>query len=305
MKLNNNNCLSICLYGSHLFRCDNRPCNIGVRGTTKELLSFLIVNVGREVRRELIAEQLWTNSNKSRQLSALNSAIWRLNNKLHDFAGVSILVTDSTICLMLEDGIRIDTHMLSQLVHEGANGLSETQANTLDIILQQTNDSFMSGDVPDWALADQERALNIRLRGLTLLMHWYGDNRQYEDALETGRELIKSDPLRETVQIDMMWLYVLNGQRASALKHYQAYEKLLDKELSIDPMPETRALYDHIRYDLNSEFTNLNVNKSSVNNINDSSVQLEQRNKLNLMLESIELSRRETYQTLRTQLGSS
>jgi len=137
------------------------------------------------------------------------------------------------------------------------------------------------------------------MRGLTQLMHWYGDCRRYEDALEVGRRLIMGDPFREAVQIDVMWLYVLNGQRVSALKHYQTYQSLLKRELSIEPMTETRALYDHIRCDMNGR--ERKPGRAKV----DASDPAEQSKRIDFILESIELSRREIYQTLRTQLGSS
>ena len=45
----------------------------------------------------------------------------------------------------------------------------------------------------------------------------------------------------------MMWLYVQNGERAEALRHYSRCADVLQRELSIAPMPETRALYEEMR----------------------------------------------------------
>lgn len=272
---------------------------MGIRGKTLELLTFLVVHAGREIRREFVAEQFWCQSSVSRQRSALNSAVWRIGKKLHGYSGISILATNSTICIEIDDQVCVDTRVLTDLVHEGLAGLDDNLAEKLSKALDISETPFMNGAVPDWALAEQERVLNIRLRGLILLMHWYGDCRNYEDALEVGRRLLAADPFRETVQIDMMWLYVLNGQRVSALKQYQAYLELLKRELAIEPMTETRALYDHIRCDMNGS-----VRYSDEANAF-SGDPARQRKKLDLMLESIEFSRREIYQTLRTQLGSS
>lgn len=291
--------LSICLFGSHLFRYGDHPCHIGIRGTTLDLLCYLVIHAGREVRREYIADQFWRESSETRQRSALNSAVWRISKKLQAHQGISLIATDSAICLEIDDQVCVDTRMLTDLVHEGAKELNSELATKLSIILDVTEAPFMNGLVPDWALSEQERVLNIRLRGLILLMHWYGDCRRYEDALEVGRRLLKIDPFREMVQIDMMWLYVLNHQRVSAMKHYQAYAKLLERELSIEPMTETRALYDHIRCDMNC-----NIKNSDTPEVfsDDPAVQ---RKNLDLKLESIESSRLELYHALRARLGSS
>jgi two-component SAPR family response regulator len=294
----NKDLLSICLFGPHLFRCGGHPCHMGLRGATLDLLLYLVVHAGREVRRECVADQFWRKSSGGRQRSALNSAIWRIGKKLPGYPGISLQVTGSTICLEIDDQISVDTRVLTDLVHEGSDGMNHGLAEKLSLALDASEAPFMDGAEPDWALAEQERVFNIRLRGLTLLMHWYGDCRRYEDALEVGRRLLAADAFRETVQIDMMWLYVLNGQRVHALKHYQAYAELLGRELAIEPMAETRALYDHIHCDMNCSARSPDAAKYL------SGDSAAQRRKLDLMFESIEQSRRDLYQTLRTQLGS-
>lgn len=295
------NFLSICLFGSHLFRWKNRPYHLGIRGTTLDLLRYLIVHRGREVRRDYIAELYWSQSSERRQRSALNSTIWRIGKKLPDHPGISLHATGSNICFQIDDAVPVDTNVLTELVHEasGPQGVEQALAERLAKALDASEAPFMNGLVEDWALSEQERLFNIRLRGLTLLMHWYGDCRRYEDALEVGRRLVSSDPFRETVQIDLMWLYVLNGQRAQALKHYQAYAALLGRELDIEPMTETRALYDHIRCDMNCGGQNRAVAEPPAGDHGTT------RKKLDSMMVAIGQSRREFYQALRTQTNSS
>ena len=201
-----------------------------------------------------------------------------------------------SICFEIDDFIPVDTRLLTELVHEGTGpeGMNHELAERLSLALEASEAPFMNGVVEDWALSEQERVFNIRLRGLTLLMHWYGDCRRYEDALEVGRRLIIADPFRETVQRDIMWLYVLNGQRVQALKHYQAYTILLDRELDIEPMAETRALYEHIRFDLNCGQRTRDITEVLSG---DHATQIK---KLDMMLVSIEQSRRGFYRTLRS-----
>ncbi len=291
-----NDQLSICLFGSHLFRRAGNPCRIGIRGATLELLVYLVVNAGREVGRDRIADTLWRRSIEARQRSALNSAIWRIGKKLSNYPGLSLVVTGATLCLEIADSIPVDTRVLTRLVHEGSAQMDDVLAAKLVRTLDLSRAPFMSGAVPDWALAEQERVSNIRLRGLTLLMHWYGDCRRYEDALETGRRLLGIDPFRETAQIDVMWLYVLNGQRAQALKHYQAYADLLQRELAIEPMTETRALYDHIRCDMNCSAPS-SADPGTLPGHHGPAYNLD------AVLANIEQSRRRLYETLRTQLS--
>ncbi len=288
--------LSICLFGPHLFRLSGHPYALALRGTTLDLLRFLVVNMGREIRRECIADQFWRRSSGSRQRSALNSAVWRIGKKLPDHPGISLCATGSTICLAVDHSVSVDTHRLTELVRQGARpeGMDKTLAEELSEILNASEAPFMDGVTGDWVLSEQERVFNMRLRGLTQLMHWHGDEKHYEDALEFGRRLLIADPFREAAQIDVMWLYVLNGQRAQALRHYQHYAELLARELDIEPMAETRALYDYILCDLNCQRRARDLPRGRSGDL------LVQRQSLNAKLAAIEQSRRDLYQALRS-----
>jgi DNA-binding SARP family transcriptional activator len=71
--------------------------------------------------------------------------------------------------------------------------------------------------------------------------------RDYEEALGYGRRILAADPFRERVQCEVMWLYVLNGQRPQALRQFEAFRRQIAREMNVAPMAETRALADYIR----------------------------------------------------------
>ena len=294
------NPLSVSFFGPTLFYWDGKPFALGLKGTTLELLWYLMINAGHEIRRECIAERFWQDSDEARQRSALSSALWRIARKLPSHPGLKLRTTDATVCMTIDEEIPVDSRDLCALVDEACHldGLEQSCAERLEAALRASEAPFMDGMGADWALAERERNSSIRIRGLIALMRWHGDNRRYEDALQLCRRILREDPFRESVQIDMMWLYVLNGQRAQAIRQYHAFATVLSDELGIEPMPETRALFDHIRNDLNcrtgdaaeeSEHETMRIGQT--------------RGSLSVLLATVEESRRELYQTLRTQLG--
>lgn len=286
--------LSVTLFGSTLLRRAGEPLNIGLQGTTLELLWFLVICAGRETRREFIADRFWRNSTVDRQRSALNSAVWRIGKKLRDHPELRLEVTDRTLAMKIDPSIPVDAHELCDAVRAACDcdGVTQQAAERLEAALFATEAPFMDGFDGDWTLAERERISNIRFRGMITLMHWHGGNRAYEDALQIGRSLLHQDPYREAVQIDMMWLYVLNGQRVQAIKQYEAFAAVLNKELAIEPMRETRALYDHIRNELDS-WPNHSV-RPAVSILQGGAAQ----ESLALGLAAAEQSRRDFYQTL-------
>src|SRR5918993_175253 len=70
---------------------------------------------------------------------------------------------------------------------------------------------------------------------------------QPQSALPHAQQLIALDPLNEAAQRELMELYALSQQYPAAIRQYQALEKLLRRELNVDPQPETRELYKKIR----------------------------------------------------------
>src|SRR5262249_46177510 len=67
------------------------------------------------------------------------------------------------------------------------------------------------------------------------------------------------DPLQEDLQRAAMRLHYLAGDRASAIRRYEQLRRLLDDELGVPPLDETRALYDAIVTDtLNDERRTMN-----------------------------------------------
>ena len=61
-----------------------------------------------------------------------------------------------------------------------------------------------------------------------------------------SRCILRMDPMRECIHRLVMWLHMLNGHQANAIRQYLECTRILEHELRVSPMPETRALYDYI-----------------------------------------------------------
>jgi len=288
---------NLCLFGSYPVRINGRPHHLGISGPTESLFQYLLVNIGKEVRREFLAELFWRGSSAGRSRSALNSAICRIKRQLVDVEGVEVVCDGPAVFLGITETVKVDVQELTETVH--SISLSETMsaglADRLYKALDVCDAPFLDGVTSDWVLTERERMFNIQIRGKTILMHWLGQQRRYEDALDIGRRLLAADPARETTQCEMMWLYVLNGQRAQALRQFQEFRCWLKSELGIEPMQETRALYDHIQLELNGGRSGKTSQRS------DTEVKETRRVSFNVLLDGIERSRRELYEILCSQ----
>lgn len=288
---------TICLFGAYPVRVNGQPWHLGISGTTERLFQYLLVNRGRESRREYLADLFWRSSTPERQRSALNSAVWRIKRQLRGVDGIDLCCDGPAIFLQIDDSVGMDARELTEIVLSLApdDDMSEAVAGRLRRALEACDAPFMDGVTSDWVLTERERLFNLQIRGLTLLMHWLGQQRKYEDALEIGRRLLAADPARESAQCEVMWLYMLNGQRAQAIRQYKLFRAWLRQELDIEPMPETKALYDHIRLEPGG-------GRSGHRNSPPQPDEIEsRRSSFNSLLGAIERSRRDLYEVLSSQ----
>ena len=98
-----------------------------------------------------------------------------------------------------------------------------------------------------WVMQERERLRCLYIRGCQLMMQYFTETHRLELALSYGRKILKLDELRECTQRQIIWLYVMNGQRHKALAQAQTLTQLLREELDVDPMPETLELFNFIQ----------------------------------------------------------
>jgi len=105
---------------------------------------------------------------------------------------------------------------------------------------------FLEHSDADWVIETRDYMQTLYVRGLRLLLTAYAQDARYEHALDCARLTLSVDPLRESVQRDTMRLFVLNGQRAEAIRQYQRCRRMLKEDFGVDPMPDTVNVYQEI-----------------------------------------------------------
>ena len=225
-------------------------------GATRELFAFLLNAKSRQVRRDMLLDLFWEDADIATARGAFNTAIWRINKLLKSLSGLAIASTAETVLLEAEPDVLIDAMNLEAAVRhlprlspdDGAN-LREADRDKLVHAVDDYAGPFLDGCDSDWALVEREKFFNLYLRASG------SDARRrpaprLRGSARVRTAILAADPFREQVQCEVMWLYVLSGQRVRALNQYRGYEALLARQLKIMPMAETRALFDYIRADM-------------------------------------------------------
>ena len=224
----------------------------GISGPALELFAYLLTFSRRALTRDHLGDLLWEDREPERSRAALNTALWRVRQAVRRLSGIALSSGPKVVRMDMDETVRLDTALLRSIVQTAIGAFSKEDGlpcavrRELVEVLERADGSFLEGSSANWVLVEREEYLNIRLRGLTMLMQDAGIRAVYEDALSFGRRILAVDPFREAVQCEMLWLYTMTGRRAFAIRHYRDYERLLRRELGIAPMAETRAVYDLI-----------------------------------------------------------
>ncbi len=221
--------------------------------TTCALLAFLVFYRQRTHPREVLLNLLWGELPPERARGCLNTALWRLRQRIEPFGTPSgtYLVTSSSgdVCFNCQSDFWLDVAAFEKSV-ESALAVSHDQTDNQAAQLEQAI-SLYTGDLLensycDWVLPERERLRNLCLDAHEYLMHHYHTRLNFHRALDHGAQILAFNPLREDIHRQMMRIYVDNGQRSLAVRQYQICQQVLHTELNIEPMLETRLLLEQV-----------------------------------------------------------
>jgi ABC-type oligopeptide transport system substrate-binding subunit/DNA-binding SARP family transcriptional activator len=94
-----------------------------------------------------------------------------------------------------------------------------------------------------WVDRERYRLEQRYLETLFDLMEIYKARGERDAAIACARGYLEIDDLAEEVHRQLIALYAAEGNRRAALRQYEQCSIILERELGVDPLPETRELY--------------------------------------------------------------
>jgi DNA-binding SARP family transcriptional activator len=107
-------------------------------------------------------------------------------------------------------------------------------------------DGFALDDSPEfesWAGQQRHFFEQHYLQALARLIDLTAADRDYRAAITYAQRYLTYDDLAEEIHRRLIECYAASGDRAAALRQYEACVAILERELGVDPLPETRAAY--------------------------------------------------------------
>ncbi len=229
---------------------ENLPVRLGREAS--DFAAFLFTHPHKLLRRERLLDMFWGELSEGRARKAMSHALWQLRARIeaaNQPKGDKRIESDHThVVLTLGDEDFIDCRAFSQGITEALDLACEDRAMAqLDQALRLYKGEFLEHLSDAWAVEIRERLQALYVRGMTCKIAAFARRCQYDEAIECSRSVLAVDPIRETMQRNLMRLHVLSGNRAHAICAFQSCADMLRRDYGIDPMPETIALYQRIR----------------------------------------------------------
>jgi DNA-binding SARP family transcriptional activator len=232
--------LSVLLLGPPRLLLDGEPVRV-TRRKSRALVYFLAANQ-QPVAREKLLALFWPDRERPAAQQTLRTTLHGLRKALG-----SALVSDDERVGLAPDA-EVDARQFAAALSPALAG-PEALEGTLALYRGEFLEGFSLPDAPgfdDWAAIERERFRRLAVRGLAALAAHHEARHAYGPALEALDRALAYDPLQEDLQRAALRLHYLAGDRPGAVRRYAHLRQLLDEELGVLPMAETRALYDAI-----------------------------------------------------------
>jgi DNA-binding SARP family transcriptional activator len=214
------------------------------------LLALLLLNRRRALTRETLAGLLWPEIDSDVARKNMRTALWRLRAALEprqSDRGRFLITTAESLGFNPTSDYSLDVETFESLFERQSDQSADAHAERLRRACELYRGELLEGCYEDWCTFDRERLQKLYFGGLGELMSYHGGRSEYDEAVRVGQLILQHDRTQEHVHRELMRLHYAAGRRGVALQQYALCREILKRELNVEPMRETNALYEQIR----------------------------------------------------------
>jgi DNA-binding SARP family transcriptional activator len=234
--------LTIRLLGATSVSLDDSPQSVSLKRRKSRALLYYIAAASQPVTRRQVAALLWSDHTDETARHNLRTTLYSLRQELGDH----LRTEEEWISL---DDVEVDARIF-------AAALEHPKSDALEEVLQLYRGDFLADfDMPDseeyenWITVERERYRRLAIRGFQLVSQRHEAAGEYGAALTALSRALAIDPFQEDLQREGLRLHYFAGDRAGAIRRYEEFARLMEAEMGVQPMAETRALHHAILTD--------------------------------------------------------
>jgi PAS domain S-box-containing protein len=202
---------------------------------SQRLLVFLALH-DRVVARVALAGAMWPESSDQRAGNSLRAALSRLDCR----SRLAVQVTAAG--LRLAETVSVDLRRGQALARRLLTpGASPAEADLSPAAVSALSMELLPDCYDDWVLAEADDWRQLRMSALEAQARLLTASGRLAPAVGAARAAIKVEPLRESAHASLIRVHLAEGNQSEALRVFDDYRTLLDRELGLEP---TRRLWE-------------------------------------------------------------
>jgi len=230
--------LSIQLLGDFRLSYGDQAVTAVNTARLQALVAYLVLHRDAPQSRKHLAFLFWPDTTEAQALTNLRNLLHKLRQALPD--PDRFFVADAH-----EVTWRRDAPFTLDVAEFDTRAQSTTRA-ALEQAVSLYRGDLLPSCYDDWIAPERERRQQAAGRALERLIGLLEIERDFKTAIGYGVRLRQLDPCNEDAHRILMRLHAANQDRAGVLRAWHTCVKTLQDELSADPAPETRALYERL-----------------------------------------------------------
>jgi DNA-binding SARP family transcriptional activator len=220
------------------------------RDKTIQLFQFLILSRHRKaLHKEQIMDRLWEEDDDQNFKVALHGINKTLEPDRKSHSEPRYITRQGLAYQFNTEGVWVDAYAFESLITIGNQALIEYPTLAKKAYVEAIN-LYKGIYLPDriyedWSCDERERLQVLALGALIALAELTLPDNPLE-SIRLSQQALLIDAAWEDAYRIQMAAYFQKGNRPMAVKTYQLCEKVLDEEMGLEPLPETRQLYRKI-----------------------------------------------------------
>ncbi|MGK0316395.1 MAG: DNA-binding SARP family transcriptional activator [Saprospiraceae bacterium] len=224
------------------------------RDKTAQLIQFFITARHRHgLHKEQIIDRLWADSTVDEGMRDIKVALHGINKALEPNRKPRVeakyILRQGVTYQLSEKNVWIDVEAFDKTLALGGLDIYKNPEKS-KLILTYATDLYKGTYLPnrifdDWTATERERLQLLAINAMINLGELTLESNPSESIRLAQEALIIDSTWEEAYRLQMM-AYSIKKNRPQVIKTYQTCAKVLDIEFGIDPLPETKRIYDQV-----------------------------------------------------------
>lgn len=234
--------LTISLFGIPKVQWENQTLVLPRRQT--RVLLYVLAASSERVTRDSLLFLLWPDTADQDARRTFSRLLTHLRRLLPD---PNVLIAQSEQVGFVPQAIYCDAREFEIFWRSWE---TSRQISTLKKAVQLYRQPFLQGvslesslEFEAWVFQKRQEYERMYLDGLRSLVDVEQAAGHYAESIHYAQRYLAVDNLAEDIHRRLIALYAQTGDRSAALRQYEACLVVLERELGIDPMPETYQVY--------------------------------------------------------------